>query len=793
MIKHFFVEIYRNLAKNKVFTVINFFNLVVGYLVFTSLMMYVNGELSYDKHNENYDRIYHVQTKEEDSYPTNYCTYSPSALRYNVFDDLPEVEDILLMRSIDEMYFLLPSGDQLRQTQGYYSENSIFDIFTINILEGSTKDALTTPNSIVLSKTVADKLFPNGNAIGKQLVINKTSSALVTAVYADFPGRSSLLPSFLLSLSTFEASNTFPDFRNNWNHISNDTYLLLKDGADPASVDAKIKDSMKHYKGREHSSPYLHPLSKNYTSPNNQIDILAAISTLALAAILILILSYVNYTNMQLANSIQRAKEIGIKKVSGCSRKQLMVQFFTETLIFSYATMIIGIILAELLKPAFTYLMQTNKEIDMAYSLMGNPTLLLEIFIAGTVVALAAGFYPAVVMSGYNPVKTLKGKMLSKPGSKFDIKRVLVVTQFFISIFMLISGLIISRHVDYMIDADMGFESKNIIFAKINPEDKISFETVRTRLMQHPEIVDASFSSTIPFSGNIGGHISWEGAEPDQKEKISRNYIGYDYLNTYNIQLVKGRNFSKDFPSDAQACILNETACRAIGWDDPIGKQISIVDKKYTVVGVVKDFHPYSIHNPIPVFVFLLKGDEIGQSRSIISIRYTQGNDKLAEKVAAQELETLFPSTPFEIRPFTVNIELDFALNLWRSIQKIFILFSIVAIIMSAVGLFGLMLFTVKRRTKEIGIRKVLGCSVNKIFRQLSGEMLILLIISAILAVPMSLYLYFELLPGAYKAPFRISDVLFSVGFVFVIAAITITYNVLKAANSNPVEALRYE
>ena len=792
MIKYFFISIYRNFLHNKVFTLINLTNLVIGFAVFILFSVLVSYELSYDQFNTNYNNIYRVQTRQEDSYPTNFCTYSPAAFRFHLMDDVPEVEQVLLMREVSGgakgsgQFFTLPDGSQLNELNGYWSENSIFDVFTIKLIEGNKSNALTEPNTIAISETLSKKLFPEGNALGKQVVVGKRFPVTVSAVYADFPKNSDLKASYMVSMPTYDVLGDGPKYRDNWTSISFDNYVLLKKGADPRLVDAKIKDAFKDVKNFEKSFPYLHPLSKLHISPNSQPDMMIGLAILSLAAILVLILASVNYVNLSLANSTQRSTEIGIKKVIGSSQKLIETQFLAETILHTLFSTILALFIAQASFPLLNRFLNNN--ID--FSLWNNTPLLSFIFLVSLLVGVLSGLYPSLVISAYNPVKVLKGKLFSNGGNSMSIKKILVAAQFSISLFMLIVSFILFNHVNFILNKDLGFDNKNILYSEINPRDKMPFETVKTRMLQHPEIADISFSSTIPFIGNIGGYVSWEGAAPDDKVMISRNYVNYDFIPTYNLKMAYGRNFSIEYPADNKGCIINETALKIFGWSDPIGKQIFLEGKPFPVVGVVKDFHPFSVHNPIPTYIMFLNNNVISGS-TLLSVRFT-GDEQKARALITSELGNVFPNDPFEFKDFSVAFYLDAAIPFWQSMKRMFMFFAVVTLLISTIGLFGLILFTVKRRTKEIGVRKVMGSSVGSIYWQLSSEIVKMIGVAILVGCPAAVYIY-KAMPGAYKEPLSLTSFIVSVVLVAIIALLTISYHVLKIALSNPVEALRYE
>ncbi|MBN1821522.1 MAG: ABC transporter permease [Prolixibacteraceae bacterium] len=778
---------YRYILKDKVSFAINLANMVVGFTAFILLGLIVYNEFNWDRYQENFDRIYRVQTRQEDSEVTNYCTYSPSAIRYRVMEDIPEVEQVLLMRETGGLFFAKSNGEQVFDKLGYFAESSIFNIFTYNFLQGSKTNALSEPYTIVLSKEVADKIFPGESALGKEVIINKKFALRVDGVYENLPFNSAVRPEYLISMRTFEVTSNRSNYRDDWNAIDNDNFVLLHEGTDYHQVNRKIEKTFAHIQNMEKATPYLHPISEWHVSPNSQMDMIIALTVLGLAAVLVLILSCVNFVNLSLATSTRRALEIGIKKVVGYSKQAVAFQFLTETLFITLIAALIGLEVAQMTIPVMNNIVNTHLVIGVFDNLLIPLCIIGVALFAG----LLAGMYPAFVVASFNPAKVLKGKIFISVTRKTDLRKVLVVTQYSISLFMLIVSLIIYNHVNFLIKKNMGFDKDNIVFAEVNITNPISFESIKERLLQHPEIVDATFSSTIPFNGNIGGYVSWEGAMPGQFEMISRNYVNYDFIPTYNMEMVKGRNFSREFPTDNQGCIINETALRNFGWDDPIGKKIDLYGRKYPVIGVVKDFHAFSVHNPIPTYIMLLNSNELNGS-SLISVRFTPGNGRKAKQLVSSEFESLTPNDPFEFKDFEFNIMADYAITYWSMLKRIFAFFAVITIFIASIGLFGLILFTTKRRVKEIGVRKILGSSVSGIFGQLSGEVLGLLIFAIILASPAAIMLY-KGLPGAYKDNLHWWEFLYSIGFVALVAFLTISYHVLKVAKNNPSDALRYE
>jgi len=787
VLKQSFIDLYRSIKKGKSSSLFNIINLIVGFTTFILLSIVLNHELSYDRFNKNYDRIYRVQTLQEDSYPANYCSFSPSAYRYHLLTDLPEVESASLLKDINGQHFTLPDGRQLYEKYGYWAENSLFDIFPVNIIEGSKSNALTEPNTIIISKTFANKIFPSGNAVGQRLIMDKKYPITVSGVYEDIPGNSSLKASFMISLPTFEALNMRRNYRDSWNYIDWYNYVLLKKGSDPEYITNKIKGAFKDVKGMEKSSPYLYPLSKVHLSPSGKLEMIVALALLSVAALLILVVSCINYVNLSLVNLSKRAHEIGIKKAIGLSREDLMTQSVLETIIMTITAMVAGLVLAWLLLPVMNIILQRN----ITVHLLSEWRLLLIIGVSGLIAGTVSGIYPARVLASYSPGEVMRNRSLQGKGKSAGMKKVLVTLQFAATLFLIVVSFIFHFHARYMINKDLGFNSNDIIFSEINFRDPVSIEAVKSRLLTHPEISDVTFSFSIPFDGNNGGFISWDGAQPDQKVMISKNTVDYDFLKTYGIDMVKGRYFSREYPSDNNGVVINETTLKTFGWNDIEGKNINYYGRTMPVIGVVKDFHPFTVFMPIPYYIMFLRSDEM-KGEGIMSVKYARGSEPKVRSIVQAEMESITPNEPFEFRNFDELLVNDIGVTAFRFIERVFVFFSIVAILIAALGLAGLVAFSTRQRTKEIGVRKVLGATVPEIYRMLSMEIIRLMAFSLVVAFPAAAMVYM-VMPGAYKESLSPWCFIWALIIVLVISVITITANVMNVIRKNPVESLRYE
>ncbi len=782
----------RNLLKDKIFTLINITNLVVGFTTFVLISQFIEMELNWDIHNENYKRIYRVQLfmNQQNNVEQHSSSVTAAFSRHDLVN-LPEIENIVLIHDVgdnnkDGVFLSRDKKNEFLTRYGYYADQSVFDIFTFHFIEGDEKKALTQPFSIVLSKKTATRIFAGESPLGKQVYGENKVLFTVTGVYADLPENSEWRPEYLLPMLSFTAITGFKNYEDNYWAYSFATYVLLKENAKPSSVDMKIHDALKDYR-KEHS-PYLRPMSKLHSNPYFENSMLNGFTLLSFIALLILVLSSINYINLQSANAGTRLREIGIKKALGYSKKQLWFQFIIESILISMLAGFTAILAAHFCVPAFNHLIGK----DVMTSIFHHSNLLIIIISVTLLLGFLSGLYPSFIISSFNPVVALKQKYTADERNGISLKKILVTTQFGISIFLLIVSFIVYNQSLYMANRDMGFDSKNLLFANIVSNSKGSFEQLRQKLLRNPEIADASLSDYIPFILPGGDELSWDGAENDEVVFVRKSNVTYDFVTTFNMKIIAGRNFSREYPSDGDKCLINETAVRVFRWDKPIGKHIK---GKFTgdveVIGVIKDYIPFSVHNPIEPHMYRLIPDSAGLS-GVFTVRFVPGNEKKARELVTEEFQNTLPDDAFEFRNIQHLILHENALKVWIVFRKMCIFFAIVSILISSIGLFGLVLFFARRKMKEIGIRKVLGFSTISLYYNMSSGFLKLLLISIVIAWP-GAYGVYKFLPGAHKYPIRIWEFLLATGLLFIIALITISYQILKAAKTRPVEVLKDE
>ena len=782
----------RRIAKERVFYIIILANLAIGYAVFILLSQFITGELSWDKHNFNYDRIYRLQLFMDQKENSIKHTWSvaPALSRHDLVG-LPEIEKVALLHDVGDnnksgVFLSTDKKNQFLTRFGYYADQSLFDILTFRFIEGEQQKALVQPYSIVLSKELNDRLFPNGNSLGKQIYGENKVVFTVTGVYEDIPERSTFRPAFMIPISLIKSlTSNQTHYETDYRGYSFYTYVLLKQNALSKSVDNKIYSALKEYRKEHH--PYLRPLSKLHTNPFFENDINIAILLFSFISVLILALSSINFINLQTANASTRFREIGIKKSVGFDRNRLWKQFMFESLALSFIAAAIGLLIAQGSFPFLNKLLGS----EVLTGVIGNWKLIFIIFAITFLTGFLSGIHPAYVISTFNPVAALKQKFIEEKSNGISLKKVLVTIQFSISVFMLVLSFIIYRQTQYMLTMDMGFESENVLFSNIVTDKKGSIEPLRQRLLQHTEIADVCVSDYIPFILPGGDDLNWVGSDPQQKVFVRFSNISYDFVPTFGLKIESGRNFSKDWPADGSKCLVNATAARMIGENEVVGRHLRLYKKDVEIIGIIKDYIVSSSYNPVEPHLYRLIQDSI-LNNGVYSVRFTRGNERSAMKIVKEEFGQFFPEDAFEFQNIQTLIQNESAVVAYQSFRKICAFIALLTIIISSIGLFGLILFFTRRKMKEVGIRKVLGFSFGSLYITLTSGFIKLLIFSVVIAWPVA-YIVYKGLPGTNKYGIQIWEFLFGTVIILLVALGTITFQVLKAVKVKPVDILKDE
>ncbi len=793
MFKNYLKIALRNIKRQKAYSILNIGGLTIGMTCFILLLLYIQFELSYDKYHENSDRIYRVIREGK--------SLTPVPLGPKLMEDLPEIASAARLIKRDNI-LISHQNKHFLEDDFYWADPEIFNIFTIPFIRGNPKTVLIDPFSILLSESIAKKYFNNGNPIGKVLTVEGGSDFIISGVFSDIPGNSHFVMDFIAPYNTyFQISGTD---NTNWFRNFSYTYFLLREGVNPDDLESKLLSVIDSYIFKnlpmqiknQFKEPYprvfyaqpltkihLHSHLRQEISANNDIKYIFLFLSIAF---MILIIACINYINLATARASKRGKEVGIRKVAGAQRKQLIYQFFGESVVMTLLALIISIILLQLALPAFNNLVDRQLHFDP----VSNPQLFWGIVLLTIFVGLFSGSYPALSISGFKPISVLNG-IFSKSSRGIALRNILVIAQFSITIFLIICTLIIRNQLNFVKNIDVGYSKEQIISLPVRDcEIRQNIQAIKSELKENPDVLAVSTSARLPNNINTFTSADWPGRNPDVQFTINYNTADYNFIDLFDIEIIEGRNFSREFPSDENGVfLLNETAMKAAQLESPIGHEFKHWRGDIgRIVGVMKDFHLHSLHNPIePLYIFL-----DSQDFSNISIKIKSTNIPATIGYIKNIINKFSPNYPFEYSFFDVVFEK--AYHSEKRMVTIFSYFALLAIIIACMGLYGLVSYSAEHRIKEIGIRKVLGASVSGIFFILSKEFFKWILLSNIIAWPIA-FLYSQkwLQNFAYRTSIDIWVFILSCLLVLITALITVSYQTLRVAYGNPVESLRYE
>jgi putative ABC transport system permease protein len=805
MLQNYFKMAWRNAIRQRGYAGINILGLAIGMASCLLILQYVSFELSYENFQENKERIYRVQ---QDRYDKGVLSTRWAAGAYaagNSFKDaIPEIEDYVKL--VGRGPLLTEVGNQpLKIEKPYFASASFFKVFTFPLISGQAATALQEPFTAALSETTARNIFGTTDVIGKTFRVNKEQNYTVTAVYKDAPVNTQVRPDILLSYSSYikmMGPENNPETAWLWDGCL--TYLLLRKGAAPQVVQSKFPQIVEKAVGADlkkynASVTYtLQPLKdihlySNYMgepAPNGDgktVYLLLAI------AFFIVIIAWVNYINLATARAINRAKEVGIRKAIGSSRKQLIFQFLSESALLNAAAVILSIILVLVSIPGFNAL--SGQDLSFSLFLKGDFWLgLLGLYCIGV---FLSGLYPAFVLSGFKPILVLKGKMVSTTSGNV-LRKSLVVFQFAASLFLLIGTLVVYKQIQFMRKQSLGIniDQTLVINKPLVGRDSTYMQRMaafKQRLVNQTGITNATVSTSIPgepVDWNAGG-IKLVGADESTQKQYRVIGVDYDFLKIYGLKLIAGRAFSKDYGDDAHNVIYNRSAVELLGFHQPeeaIGKRIDFWGEQYTISGVVEDFHQQSLREAYEPLILRLIPDVSGYT----SIKTTAQSSSQTIATIKSLWQEFFPGNTFDY--FFLDDHFDQQYKADQRFGQTFLLFTLLAILVACMGLFGLASFTTLQRTKEIGIRKVLGASVTDILRLLYREFALLVLIAFLLATPIALISVSKWLQGyAFRTSIHWTYLALPFIAIIIISLMTVSFQSVKAAIANPVKSLRTE
>jgi putative ABC transport system permease protein len=808
MIQNYLRIAVRNILKYKGYSFINILGLAIGMAACILIMLYVQFELSYDRYHENADRIYRVTREwlnEDRTTSLHLGHVAPpfGPLLKNDFGDI--IERVVRFLRIPSP--LVSYDDKhLIEPRFFLAEPDVFDIFSFNLIEGDPETALNGSNSVIITEQTARKYFGDEDPIGKILrfrtQFNPPTDLMVTGVLAETPMNSHFKFDMLASFRIIEDLMGMEFMMRNFGSNNYSTFLLLGEDATIDELEEQIPAFLnRHLPGSAEVLPsqrnnlHFWPLTSIHLYSNLDSEIeqngnITLVYIYILIALFILFIACVNFVNLTTARSITRAREVALRKVIGAYRTALVRQFIGESVLITIIALIAAIVLIELILPSFNNFLQT----DLSIRYLDNFLILAGLLAFALLVGIAAGSYPAFYLSSFQPAPALKGQYSSGRGHA-SFRSALVVTQFTISITLFVCMVIVVQQLDYMRTKELGFNKDNIAALPVNTTIIERSEDIRNQLLAQPGIVDASISSRIPSGRLLDSQGATAEIDGDMKSvnfRIADIHIDHEFFSAYGVTFVAGRDFDPALASDStEAFVLNEAAIRTIGWQSPedaIGKGFHYGSRRGYVIGVVQDFHFESLHNPIVPIVFFIHQGRI----SNFSVRFAE---KMREEVLGyleEQWAYWRPDYPFTYTLIEDNYNLQYDGE--ERLATVFRSFTLLAIIIAALGLFGLASFAANRRVKEIGIRKVLGASGGQIFVLLSQSFTKLILISIIISVPVA---YFAMNLWLHSYAYR-TDIKPGVFIIAGIAAllvtlITVSYQSIRAAMTNPVESLRYE
>lgn len=802
MIKNFLTISFRNLAGNKTYSLINIVGLAVGIASCMIIMFWVQNELSYDRFNENADRIYRlcvdgrISGRNVRTPATNFPA-GPAMVR-----DFPEVINcarIDVMPTVPVVY----QDKIFLEKDVLWADNSIFELFSFPLISRSEKNPLERPYAAVITEGMAKRYFGDENPLGKTMRLNNERDFTVTGIAENVPANSHMKFDMLCSFETRCAEDS--DLEEEWMYFSNVTYLLLDKNSDYKKLESKFSSFVDNHMGKSLAAfgmglnYFLQPLASIHLHSNLEYDDFAGTGNITYVylfsgiALFVLLIACFNFINLTTARASARAREVGLRKTLGAHKSKLIIQFLSESVVYSVFSVILAILILEMALPIINPIIGT----DLSLASIGVPSFILTLLLVAIGVGVLAGSYPAFILSAFRPINVLKGNLkagTSGPG----LRRALVVGQFVISIILIAGTVIIYKQINFMKNKKLGFEKEQLLVLPALDESLQKSSTlIRDKLSAIPGVEKIAFGSKCPGSGTSSSLIIPQGYADDQGLMMYQIYAGYDYIPTLGIEIVQGRNFSADIKSDvSDAAIINEAAAKLIGWENPVGKTFTSPNndtdrsqwETKKIVGVVRDFHVEPLNKKIGPVVIISADEDMSMAILRLSANDITGTVEKIKDVWGE----IAPEQPLNF--YFVEDEYDRMYRAEERMGRLAFYFSILAVFIGCMGLFGMSSYAAEQRTKEIGIRKVLGATVPGILRLLSKEVLILIAVACVIAWPISFYVLDRWLQNfAYRINLDIYIFIFAGIFALAIAMLTISFQSIKAALADPVKSLKYE
>jgi putative ABC transport system permease protein len=784
MIRNYLLVSIRHLKNNKGFTLINILGLSVGMASAILIMLWVIDEVSYNRFNEKYDTLFQVM--ENQTYQNKTFTFAanPGQLAQAMKAELPDVRNTTRCDWGDRWVFSL--GDKNIYEDGFLSDPSLFEMFSFRLLHGDEKKLLPDENSIVITKKMALKFFDEENAVGKYLKVNNDKEMLVTAVFQDPPLNSSVRFEWIASFKIFEKNNPW---WTAWNSNGMRVFVELKPDADYLKVNDKLHDFIYKKDKDAIAKPFLHPmkdwrLRSNFKEGKADGGRIEFVKLFSIIALLLILIACINFMNLATARSEQRMREVGVRKVMGAERFSLIKQFMGESMFMSFIALVIACIIITFSLPFFNVLVDKQLSITLA-----SPFHWLLLLLTGLLCGIAAGSYPSLYLSSFNPTSIFRGRK-GKASGAVMVRKGLVITQFVISIVFIVSTVVIYLQIQHVKERQLGYDKENLVYIRQEGLMNKHFDAIRQDLLSTGMITHVAASSqTLLNQGSNTGGLSWDGKDPSKEVLITVENGTPGLIAAAGMKLIAGRDFYADGKQDSMNIIINESLARLMQKKEVVGQIIRNDDAAYRIVGVVSDFLYNNFYTePAPYILFC---DPSQTTQMLLRLK-----DNISASTAITAIEKVYrknnPGYPFEYK--FVDDEFDKLFKSEMLVAKLSRLFAILTIVISCLGLFGLAAFTAERRTKEIGIRKVLGASVVNVISLLSKDFLRLVCISILIATPIGWLIMNRWLQDyAYRIDVQWWIFVTAGMLALAITLLTVSFQAIKAAVANPVRSLRTE
>lgn len=803
MIKNYLKIALRNIRKHKGTSFINIAGLAIGIACSILIILFVTYERSYDRFHDKADRIYRLAVKASLGDTKINQTFSSSEIFRRLLVDFPEIEKGVKFLDFDRTQVVL-NEKTFYESRFYAVDSTFYEIFTIPLIFGNPETVLTDPNTMVISKDTALKYFGDTDVVGKTLGADFSRGIghidfQITGVSENVPDNSHFHYDLLVS------SASFPAFVNNTGWSSNNfiTYLLLEEGTSKTWFDEKLKEFMRRQAGPERYDAalargdfwefFLQPITSIHLNSDLNGEFEANgnktyVFIFSVIGVIILLIACINFMNLSTAKSSLRAREVGLRKVVGSSRNKLMRQFLSESVLLSFISLALGLVIVQILLPVYRNFI--GRELHLRY--FDNILVIPSLLLLGLAVGVISGSYPAFFLSSFKPISALRGNTGSSKGSSF-LRNILVVFQFAISIFLIIGTLVVFKQLKFFQNTRLGFDKEQVLVVR-NPDalgSKVA--PFKEALRRNSYIINVAGSNTLP--GISFSNIGFGAEGVDNSFTLNLCICDYNFLDTLKMDMAQGRFFSREFPTDSHAAILNEKASKLLGWDNPIGKKINNWSQErgnFTVIGVINDYHYESLHQEIRPQALFLIGGYYDRIESYISVRLNTENVSETVKFVGSTWNAFAPGKPFEYS--FLDRDYDNLYTNERQTRSLFSIFSLLAIFIACLGLFGLAAFVADRKTKEIGIRKILGSSVTKIVNNLNKSFVKWVLIANLIAWPAAWYIMNKWLQNfAYRIELSWWMFVLAAVLALLVALLTVSFQSIKAALKNPADALRYE